>query len=213
MPSKFRVRNFKEGGFYHIYNKGLDKQDLFRSPEDFEAFLYYLEIYLLKQEKAASKPKLPKRLRLKNLSDQVELISFCLLPNHLHLVLRSLTAPAIPKLLKQLANAYTFYFNKKYNHSGPTFQGRYRSVKVDPENLSLLTLFLHLHPGIDWLSGNPKNYSYSSFKLYLDPKSELIQKQYILGNFSSLQEFEKANLNVKTLNQNLGLIKEVLLEN
>ena len=114
MPSKYVVRNFTEDSYYHVFNRGVEKRDIFLDDEDYTTLQSYLFKYLQPIEKVAEKyPDTPTRLYGKNLSEEVELVAYCLMPNHFHLLLKQNTKDGISKLLKQLTNAYTLYFNQK----------------------------------------------------------------------------------------------------
>jgi putative transposase len=150
MPSKYRIRNYKKNSYYHIYNKGLGKSKIFLDEEDYQKFLYYLETYLSQNPSL----DLPKRLLSKNLSLEVSLISFVLFPDHFHLILYQKSQNGISKLLKQVINGYTYYFNTKYENSGSIFAGKFKSAQIPKANLIQLAHYLHSHPGILWLADN-----------------------------------------------------------
>lgn len=191
MPSQYRIRNYQENSFYHIYNKGIGKSNIFLNDDDYEKFLEYLEIYLAPKDAANSK-KIPKRLLSKNLSSEIQLIAYLFLPNHFHLILKQSTNNGISKLMKQLNNGFTFYFNKKYENNGPVFAGKFKSVKLDSdENLLSSFHYLHTHPGILWLADNIKDYPWSSYHEYLQSKPKLVSKDYILSRFETFKDFEK----------------------
>ncbi len=88
MPSKNVVRNFAPDNYYHVLNRGVEKRTLFLDKQDHLIFLYYLRVYLLPLEKLLLLyPKLPLRFYSKNLSEEVKIIAYCLMPNHFHLLL------------------------------------------------------------------------------------------------------------------------------
>ncbi len=207
MPSKYRIRNYKEDSFYHIYNKGLGKANIFLDESDYEKFLYYLEVYLSpstvipakagihKDMDPRVKPEddswVPKRLLMKNLSNEVSLVAYLFLPDHFHLILHQKSTSGISKLLKQVINGYTYYFNSKYKNYGPLFSGKFKSVIIPEESLVSLTHYLHSHDGILWLADSLKSYPWSSHQTYVKAKSDFLSKQYVLSGFSSIKEYEK----------------------
>src|SRR4030042_4414876 len=145
MPAKNVVRDFSENSFYHIFNRGVEKRDIFLDQQDHKIFIYYLTVYLYPLPKVLEVyPKLPIRLHNKNLSQEVEILSYCLMPNHFHLLLKQNTVNGISKLLKQLTNAYTFYFNQKYKRVGGLVQGRFKAVKILNDEL-LLHISRYIH--------------------------------------------------------------------
>jgi len=136
MPSKYVVRNFAEDSYYHVYNRGVEKRDIFLDEKDYRFFETYLYIYLSPLKKVLEKhPDLPLRLHNKNLSEEVKLMAYCLMPNHFHLLLKQKTKNGISKLMKQITNAYTLYFNQKNNRVGGLMQGRFKAMQITENDL------------------------------------------------------------------------------
>jgi len=136
MPSKYVVRSFSENSNYHIFNRGINKQDIFLDEKDYYFFETYLSIYLYPLPEVLKKyPDVPSRLHSKNLSSDVELLEYCLMPNHFHLFLKQKTKNGISKLMKQMTNAYTLFFNQKNKRTGSLMQGRYKAVQITNDDL------------------------------------------------------------------------------
>ncbi len=151
---------------YHIYNYGAHNEKLFRNKYDYEHFLALIFTHTRR-----------------GLVDNVEIIAYCLMAGHFHLVLREKTPCGISRSIHRLCTAYAMYFNSKYNRSGPLFQGQYRSKHVeDDDNLRYLIQYVHLMPygvrGPEQLMTakqsflyraieRSRKYRYSSFKGYL----------------------------------------------
>lgn len=190
MPSKYIVRNFSEGT-YHIYNKSID-EFMFQDSDDYKTFLFYIYVYLrpIKNVKQAY-PKLPFRLEINNLSAEIDAFSYCLLPDHYHLLLRQVNKDSIPKLMKQLSNAYTEYYNKKYNRKGRLMHGRYRAAAVENDSQIIeLSRLIHYHPQISH-DINPINYEWSSLREYLDNSLDTFcNKRLILSFYSSVKQYK-----------------------
>lgn len=137
MPSKYVVRNFAKNSNYHIFNRGINKQDIFLGEKDYRFFETYLSIYLYPLKEVLKKyPDVPLRLHSKNLSSDVELLEYCLMPNHFHLSLRQKAKNGISKLMKQMTNAYTLFFNQKNQRTGSLMQGRFKAVPIDGDFLN-----------------------------------------------------------------------------
>src|SRR3989344_9039243 len=180
MPSKYVVRNFSEDSYYHVFNRGVEKRDIFLDDEDYTTLQSYLFKYLQPIEKIVEKyPDTPTRLYGKNLSEEVELVAYCLMPNHFHLLLKQRTKDGISKLLKQLTNAYTLYFNQKNNRVGALMQGPFRAAEIEEDNLFIhLVRYIHLNPSFaEATEGRPAtdlaNYKWSSYPDYLGQSAEL----------------------------------------
>lgn len=111
---------------YHCFNRGVDKQAIYKSVEDYDYFIKSLHAY--------NSPHPAGMLRLSHEcqpEDQpVKILSYCLLPNHFHILASGKTDGAISKLLQRLGTGYTLYFNQKYGRSGRLFQGTFKSKHV-----------------------------------------------------------------------------------
>lgn len=142
MPSKNVIKQYLEGGFYHIYNRGVDKRTIFEDPLDYKMFLSYLKNYLLPR-----RPEQVRPVRASNIFEEIKLICYCLMPNHFHLLIKQVTKSAIISFMRRITNAYTKYFNERYKRVGPLFQGRYKAILVTEEPYLLhLTRYIHLNP-------------------------------------------------------------------
>lgn len=169
MPSKNTVRDYKENGFYHIYNRGVAKQKIFLDQQDYKTFLSYLKTYLSSKDLQDPNLKIPPTRQLKNFCVKVILHCYCLMPNHFHLLLYQNDFSDISLFLKSLLTKYSMYFNKKYRRVGPVFEGKYKAVEVESEEQFLyLSKYIHRNPlptGSDPVG--LINYKYSSYLNYL----------------------------------------------
>lgn len=193
MPSKFVVRQYTEPGYYHVYNRGVEKRKLFLDEQDYKMFLYYCFVYLAPSAIVQERyPTLKYNLKQNNLNSLVTLLAFCLMPNHFHLLLRQDQLDGITKLLRQLTNAYTRYFNNKYNRVGSLVQGPFKAKPVETEEY-LLYLTAYIHRNILELPGFANatqlvNYVWSSYRMYLG-----IQASSYVDTATVLSFFSKTN--------------------
>jgi len=144
-----RTFSFAPGEFYHIYNRGTDKRNIFTSRSDRDRFLALL--YLANQDA-------PVDLKLQGSTlyeiDEpregdpiVEIVAYCLMPNHFHLLIRELEDGGISKFIQKLITGYTMYFNKRNDRNGSLFQGRFKATHVaDDLYLRYLISYIHLNP-------------------------------------------------------------------
>lgn len=182
MPAKNTVKQFIENGYYHIYNRGVEKRDIFLDKQDYAVFLNYLKKYL--DPELGSDP-LWKR---KSLCQEVDLLTFCLMPNHFHLLVKQYTINGITKLMRAVCTNYVMYFNEKYQRVGGLFQGKYKAALVlDDIYLLHLSRYIHLNP---YIGSDPLiNYLYSSYNHYLGSKSSSwIKPGEILAFFKTAQK-------------------------
>lgn len=142
---------------YHIYNRGAHKADIFFENVDYERFK--LLLYLANSKEPVHVANTLKRYRDKGRTfisiyseekiDQplVDVLSYALMPNHFHLVLRQKAENGITEYMRKVSTAYTMYFNAKNDHSGTVFQGRFQSRYVDTgDYLRWLFAYVALNP-------------------------------------------------------------------
>lgn len=218
MPAKNRIKTYVANSYYHIYNRGVEKRIIFMDEQDYGVFLSYLKNYLLPKNtdllekmvadsQASPKQKADalKLLRLNNFSDCLSLISYCLMPNHFHLLVKQTEANTIDSFMNSFCTRYSMYFNKRYRRVGPLFQGLYKAVLVDAdEQLLHLTRYIHRNPA----SKGPafQSYEYSSYPVYLDMQmvswvnTKIILSHFGKSGFTSYQSFvEDSTLNESSI--------------
>jgi len=111
----------------------------------------------------------------------IDMLAYCLMPTHIHFVLKQLKENGISGFIKIILSSYSSYFNIKYKRKGPLWQGRFKNVRVENDNQLLhLTRYLHLNPVTASLVDTPENWGFSSYKEYL----KQIKKDEKLCNFS-----------------------------
>jgi len=142
---------FAEGEYYHVYNRGVDKRDVFTDRKDYERFLFHLyacnDTHSLLNTKFHYRGLASIGTREKNRVPLVSIVCFCLMPNHFHLLLRQEKQRGIPTFLQKVGTAYTMYFNTRHDRSGSLFQGPYRSIHVPDDRYFLpLSRYIHLNP-------------------------------------------------------------------
>ena len=134
MPTKNTIKTYAENSYYHIYNRGVDKREIFLDEQDCSSFLYYLKLYLSPPETLLSQPSLTPRLIYKitnlNISKEIDLISYALMPNHFHLHVKQYTKNGIEKLTRRAFTSFVQYFNSKYKRIGTLFESAYKAVLI-----------------------------------------------------------------------------------
>ncbi|MCR4276052.1 MAG: transposase [Candidatus Parcubacteria bacterium] len=189
---------FSDGEYFHIFNRGVDKRITFSDERDIRRFyksmvefnavdpigsLYEKSFDQLGGPTAKSEEKL------------VNIIAYCLNPNHFHLILQQVNDGGISEYMKRLGGGYTWYFNNKYDRSGSLFQGRFKSVHVDSnEYLLHVSAYVNLNDRVHQLGGPTAKLveSVSSWSEYTDHKIQgICEKEIILGQFRNKNEYEK----------------------
>jgi putative transposase len=197
MPAKNRLKKYHSQAYYHIYNRGIDKRNIFLDAQDYLFFQQSLSQYLtpvvtnVKKGYKTQKPSLTNYRQSMNLTNEVKLCVYCLMPNHFHLIVRQESSDAITKLMRRICTQYAMYFNKKYKRQGTLFENIYRAVLIpEDDSLLLLSRYIHLNPVAKTVrrfglvetaaSTLPEEYPYSSFHSYLSEDNNLgVETKYI----------------------------------
>lgn len=215
MPRKNSRKTLFENGYYHIYNRGVAKQEIFRDNQDYGVFLRFLKEYLLPLDHPDLRAlhKLAPRRNPTNCSSDVKLLVYCLMPNHFHLLLKNVTEKGLEKFMRAVGTNYAMYFNKRYERVGPLYQGVYRAVQVETdEQLVYLSKYIHTNPKklMDTRVRPLYEYSYSSYQNYLNQRHQgWLDTKEILSFFSNhiptlsyksfIEETEATHLSVPDL--------------
>jgi putative transposase len=213
MPNKQVV--FANGEFYHVFNRGVEKRTTFLDQRDYHHFLETLEYYQIK--KPATRFSFRKRpLLIKNNVDNtplVEIICYCLMPNHFHILIRQLAENGISTFMSKISNSYTKYFNTRYTRVGPLFQGNFKAVRIESDSqLTHVSRYIHLNPLIDYIVKDLNDYRYSSYTEFLGLKEGFCKKEEILIYFGSPGEYKKFVLDQEDYGRSIKFMERLLIE-
>jgi putative transposase len=160
-----RKTQFAVDEWYHCYNRGVDKRITFVDKHDYRRFLE--QLYLLNTETPLRRDDIGVRdfgeiLKIPRDGALVAIGTFCLMPNHFHLVLKEITENGITTFMQKLGTAYTMYFNGRYERTGNLFVKPFRSRHIDTDRyLQHLVNYLHCNPAElhepGWKTGHVKN--------------------------------------------------------
>lgn len=215
---------FANDHYYHAFNRGAARQPIFRTKRDYDRAVIALDYYRyerppLRLARALALNKEEKESFFNDLRKQpklAEIISYCLMPNHFHLLLKQKIKKGIPKFLSNFSNSYTRYFNTKRKRIGPLFQGIFKAIRIETdEQLIHVSRYLHLNPVVSLVVEDEEldTYLWSSFPEYLNPKIESICNQkVILDFFSSRRAYHKFVHNQIDYAKKLEEIKHLTLE-
>ncbi|GMQ95502.1 MAG: hypothetical protein BMS9Abin13_619 [Patescibacteria group bacterium] len=192
---------------YHLYGRGNDKQKLFLDKRDWIRFLFlilYLQSHLplyhatsaVNNFKKNGKFGVSRKMRTKILESRgVELVSFVLMPNHFHLVVRELKEGGISEYMQKVLMAYAKYFNAKYKRSGHVFQGPFGATHVaSNEQLLHLSAYIHRNPRemSEWRN-KEHTYTWSSYQDCTGKNrwGELLKNDIIIEQFTDSNTYKK----------------------
>lgn len=147
-----RKQQLISDGYYHVYNRGHNKQRIFLNHKDFMRYRSRLEGYLEKHN--------------------VTLLAYCLMPTHIHLLLRQDADQEIERFMHRLHTAYTMYFNIRYDRVGSAFQGRFKAKHIESDEYLLhVSRYIHLNPIEIIRAQGPalrlEEYGWSSYQEYI----------------------------------------------
>ena len=200
--SKTNKEILANGEFYHVYNRGTDKRDVFNDTHDVLRFLQSMNefntvkpigsIYLNSFEKTKLRRPTSKLERL------VNIVAYCLNPNHYHFILEQCKDGGVSEFMKRLGGGYTKYFNHRYKRSGVLFQGKYKAIFIDSnEYLLYVSVYVNLNDKVHQLRRPTSKLavrSVSSFNQYILDRVgkcflEVQNKEIIVGQFKNKQDY------------------------
>ena len=205
---------FQNGEFYHIYNRGVERRNIFCDEDDYQRFLSSLKglnnnlgesqrNYLKKAgcflKSDVNFPKSDvRKLTMNNLNlltsdfrPLIKIIAYCSNPNHYHLLVEQLVGGGITLFMRKLGTSYTKYFNIKHNRPGHLFQGKFQAISIKTvERLIWLSAYINGNPEIHKMA-RAENYQWSSDAEYLnDTKNSQCDKKIILERFENVQGYQ-----------------------
>lgn len=185
MPKRNLIKNYSIESYYHIYSRGVAKQTVFNDDNDYAVFISLFKRYL-----SAKEIKNKSRHSYPNYKGRLELLSYCLMPNHIHLLVYQEDERAIVDFMRSLLTSYGMYFNKINKREGPLFQSNYLASLIDAQSyLEHISRYIHLNPE-NWETSNTTSLGY-----YLGNRSaDWINRDKILGMFDMNKEKYRAFL-------------------
>jgi len=223
MPARYSplVENY----YYHVFNRGVNKRPLFKSKYEYRRFLLLLKYYNfinypIKFSKFMTLARDQRQeiwTRLDKDKKHVDILSYCLMPNHFHLLLKQNDENGISKLLGNLQNSYVRYFNIKNERIGPLFQGSFKAVRIDSEEQLLhVSRYIHLNPyssGVVKTTNKLLEYSWSSLPEYLNlVKFPFCKKDDILIKFKNEESYKSFILDNADYQKELENIKHLTFD-
>ena len=167
----YRSDTFTQGQYYHIYNRGAGKEQIFFSKGNYEYLLQLMKRYYQKYG--------------------VSVVAYCLMPNHYHFLLRQETDEPLSKFMQVLFNAYAQAVNIEQERSGTLFEGRFRHKRVDKwEYLVMLCRYIHRNPVKARLASKPEDWLYSNYQEWIGMmNSDLVDRIFVQDHFPNPEEY------------------------
>ncbi|SRR3989344_464673 len=214
------------GQIYHVFNKSTGSIPIFTNSREFKRFIFGMSFYQNRNIplRLSKFNRLSKEQRNKILSEMkskqdflVELISYCIMPNHFHYILKQLTNDGIKEFIRLTSNSYSHFYNIRHDRSGSVFGGRFKAVLIEnDEQLLHVVRYIHLNPFSTYIikdRNELERYQYSSFLEYIGRStSNLCQKDIILNNFKARDKYKEFVLNHADYQRTIERIKHLSID-
>lgn len=211
----YRLTPFINDSYYHLFNRGVEKRIIFSNEQDYQRFLKTLFYYQF----SGPKPQFSTRDRFKNNAFRnnpkiIEIICYCLMPNHFHLLIKQLKDRGIQEFMQKVTNSYTKYYNTKHRRVGHLFQGAFKAVTVEKEEQLLhVSRYIHLNPYAAGITNHLENYIYSSYPHYIGlSEDKLCESKIVLDLFKNTSEYKEFVTVREDYARELEQIKHCLLD-
>ena len=199
-----RKVSFKNGEYYHIYNRGVDKRNIFGDKNDLWRFIKGILIFnrnkivgSIRNEIGRSKASV--NIDFKKLVEEsgglVEFVAICLNPNHYHFLVKQVSDDGTSKFMHKLGTGYTKHINERENRSGVLFQGKFKAKLIETNDQLLYTsAYINMNPEIHGISGESLELVFSSMDEYAG-KNKIMNickgKNVVLDQFKDFKSYEK----------------------
>ncbi len=184
-----RTTQFFEGGYFHVYNRGVDKRAVFLRYGQFLRFVQTIRLILFTGS-ATPRLKINQSLALNR---KVRLLSYCLMPNHYHFLLQEIEEGGITEFMHKLDTSYTKYFNMNTHRSGRLFEYTFKAKTVETDDVLVhISRYIHLNPVIATLVEKPEEWKWSSYREYIDIEtSKLCDTSILKYFFNDMTSYKK----------------------
>lgn len=213
-----------DGETYHIFVRSIAGFVVFNQNDDYERMIDLLRYYQINNDVRFSEFCEQKWVQREGFNHSfetvatkqpkiVQIIGFCIMPTHLHLILKQLTNKGISDYMRKVLNSYSSFFNIKHHRKGPLWESKFNNVLVESdEQLLHLTRYLYLNPVTAGIVKKPDLWQYSSYREYLGQI-----KDYPLCQFKELmdikpKQYKKFVLDQIDYQKELSKIKHLLID-
>jgi len=188
------------GEIYHIFNRSVARQPIFLTIKDFNRAIECIKFYQhgnlpMRFSHYNRLPKEQKNRMSKQIQSYpqiVEILSFCLIPNHVHFLLKGLTEKGAIQFMSNFQNSYAKYFNLKYERRGHVFESKFNAKHIVDDNYLLrVSSYIHLNPkDLRAYKRKEQDYPWSTFQDYVKENrwGKLLCTNPINDHFSNPRE-------------------------
>lgn len=214
------------GEVYHLFNRSVGAIPIFKNSFCNTRMINLIDFYRFEKPSLRFShynrlEKEAKKKFIENLYDQgekmVEIYAFCLMPNHLHFLLKQVLDGGIRRFMRNIQDAYAKYFNTKYKRSGSLFQLMFRAVRIETnEQLTHVCRYIHLNPLTSYIlreTEELRNYEWSSFGSYTEELPyHFIDTEFILNILDNRDRLIKFTFDQLDYQRELDNVKHLILE-
>ena len=212
------------GEIYHVFNRSIAGQPIFISNKDSQRAMEVIEFYRhgnlpMRFSYYNRLPSFQKQQIVKIIAESpliVEILAFCLMPNHVHFLLKSLTDNGIIQFMSNFQNSYAKYFNMRHERTGTLFQPMFKAVRIESDSqLIHVSRYIHLNPLTSYILKTIeelKTYPWSSYQEYMGTTTGFTSKDLVLGYFKNSSEYSKFVADQVDYQRKLNEIKHLVLE-
>ena len=220
----YRNIPFVTNQIYHVFNRSIASQPIFVYRRDYERVLELVNYYRFKKPplRFSHYKRLSKEQKeeyrnsfMINRRPMLEILAYCIMPNHVHFLLRPKINNAVSDFMRNLQNSYSKYFNTKHKRTGSLFQFMFKAVRMETdEQLMHVSRYIHLNPVTSYIIEveDSGRYEWSSFKDYVLDINSFVSKEMILSHFKSAQGYKKFVFDQAEYQRELSKIKHLSLE-
>ncbi len=211
----YRTTPLITGQYYHLYNRGLAKRNIFATARDYHRFIQTVFYYQIKNPKPKfSLYQTSQLYKIDPSKKIVDVICYCLMPNHFHILIKQVEDHGISEFMRKFTHSYMKYWNIRHNNQGPLLQGMFKAVLVESdEQLLHLSRYIHLNPLVSLLVKDLKDCQWSSYPTYLGLNDNpAIAKEEIFKFFKTLVDYEKFVLDQANYGTTLELLKHSTID-
>ncbi|MFA6532441.1 MAG: transposase [Patescibacteria group bacterium] len=203
---------FYDSCFYHVFNKSIANFGIFSKSINSIRFIDTLDYYNNLNVKLSFSVYLRKNSINSNLlipknQSIVKIISYCIMPDHYHMLVKIINASKFSKYLNNVESSFTRYFNLKNNRKGPLWQSTVKSVYIESnEHLLHVSRYIHLNPTTKYLIDKPEDWNLSSYKFFISDKKYLKEyvKEISIDSCADYKKFVENNIDYQRQLKHIG---------